>query len=148
MRNALKSVVNEMNLSLSRSAHSAIITEGNDHCGAIFDTDGNLVMQGDTDLPIFVGIIEFPCRTIVQGIRQVMDPKFWIVGRRDPKNSTRMPYCAPSFLLRGRNAATPKNFNNSTGRYFFAIPAANDCGNTLSRKTFCIYGKSSIYKYP
>ena len=66
VRNALKSVVNEMNLSLSRSAHSAIITEGNDHCGAIFDTDGNLVMQGDTDLPIFVGIIEFPCRTIVQ----------------------------------------------------------------------------------
>ncbi len=66
MRNALKSVVNEMNLSLSRSAHSAIITEGNDHCGAIFTADGNLVMQGDTDLPIFVGIIEFPCRNIVQ----------------------------------------------------------------------------------
>jgi len=66
LRNAFKSVVNEMNLVLSRSAYSAIITEGEDHCGAIFDAWGNLIMQGDTSLPIFIGIIEFPCKTIIK----------------------------------------------------------------------------------
>ncbi len=66
IKNALKSVVNEMNLVLSRSAYSPNITEGEDHCGAVFDAEGNLVMQGDTDLPIFIGIIEFPCKNIIE----------------------------------------------------------------------------------
>jgi len=66
IRNAFKSVVNEMNLALSRSAYSPNITEGEDHCAAVFDAKGNLVMQGDTDLPIFIGIIEFPCKTIIE----------------------------------------------------------------------------------
>lgn len=66
LRNAFKSVVNEMNAALSRSAYSPTITEGEDHCGALFDAQGNLIMQGDTDLPIFIGIIEFPCKAIVE----------------------------------------------------------------------------------
>ena len=55
-----------MNLALSRSAHTPCITEGEDHCAAVFDAQGNLIMQGDTDLPIFIGIIEFPCKAVVE----------------------------------------------------------------------------------
>jgi N-methylhydantoinase B len=48
-----------MNVSLFRSAFSPVITEGRDIGGALFDAEGRLVAQGDWDLAVFVGMLEF-----------------------------------------------------------------------------------------
>jgi N-methylhydantoinase B len=65
-RNAMASIVNEMNLALFRSAFSPVITEGRDIGGAIMDRHGRLVAQGDWDLAVFVGMLEFGHRAILQ----------------------------------------------------------------------------------
>jgi N-methylhydantoinase B len=66
VRNAFRSIVNEMNLALFRSAFSPVITEGRDIGGAIMDRRGQLVAQGDWDLAVFVGMLEFSHRAIVK----------------------------------------------------------------------------------
>jgi N-methylhydantoinase B len=63
---SLRALVNEMNLTMFRSAHSPVITEGRDIGGAVFDADGRLVAQGDWDLAVFVGMLEFSVRAIVE----------------------------------------------------------------------------------
>jgi N-methylhydantoinase B len=54
LTNAFKAVVNEMNLTMFRSAYSPVITEGRDIGGAVFDAQGRLVAQGEWDLAVFV----------------------------------------------------------------------------------------------
>jgi N-methylhydantoinase B len=61
---SLRALVNEMNLTMFRSAHSPVITEGRDIGGAVFGADGRLVAQGDWDLAVFVGMLEFSVRHI------------------------------------------------------------------------------------
>jgi N-methylhydantoinase B len=56
---SFKALVNEMNLAMFRSALSPVITEGRDIGGAVFDPNGRLVAQGDWDLAVFVGMLEF-----------------------------------------------------------------------------------------
>ena len=52
----LRAVCNEMALLVAKSAYSIAVAEGRDFAGAIYDRDGFLVAQGETDLPAFVGI--------------------------------------------------------------------------------------------
>jgi N-methylhydantoinase B len=66
LSNAFRSVVNEMNLTLFRSAYSPVITEGRDIGGAVFDKRGRLVAQGDWDLAVFVGMLEFSVQAILE----------------------------------------------------------------------------------
>jgi N-methylhydantoinase B len=65
VRSALGGIVNEMNLALFRSAYSPVITEGRDIGGAVMDKFGRLVAQGDWDLAVFVGMLEFSHRAIL-----------------------------------------------------------------------------------
>jgi len=66
IHNSFSSIVNEMNLALFRSAYSPVITEGRDIGGAVFDGRGRLVAQGDWDLAVFVGMLEFSLRDILE----------------------------------------------------------------------------------
>jgi N-methylhydantoinase B len=72
LSSAFRSVVNEMNLTLFRSAYSPVITEGRDIGGAVFDPVGRLVAQGDWDLAVFVGMLEFSVASIRERYR--IDP--------------------------------------------------------------------------
>ncbi|MGA2513689.1 MAG: hydantoinase B/oxoprolinase family protein [Candidatus Limnocylindrales bacterium] len=74
VRNAFGSIVNEMNLALFRSAFSPVITEGRDIGGAIMDRQGRLVAQGDWDLAVFVGMLEFSHRAILQDYAGDIEP--------------------------------------------------------------------------
>lgn len=65
-------LVNEMNLTLFHSALSPVITEGRDIGGAVFDADGRLVAQGDWDLAVFVGMLEFSVRHLIGSYRGTM----------------------------------------------------------------------------
>jgi N-methylhydantoinase B len=71
---SLRALVNEMNLTMFRSAHSPVITEGRDIGGAVFDADGHLVAQGDWDLAVFVGMLEFSVRHIRQHYGDTLRP--------------------------------------------------------------------------
>lgn len=71
---SFRSLVNEMNLTLFRSALSPVITEGRDIGGALFDRDGRLVAQGDWDLAVFVGMLEFSVTHIVRVYGAQMHP--------------------------------------------------------------------------
>jgi N-methylhydantoinase B len=71
---SFRSLVNEMNLTLFRSALSPVITEGRDIGGALFDRDGRLVAQGDWDLAVFVGMLEFSVTHIVRTYGAEMHP--------------------------------------------------------------------------
>jgi len=64
--NAFRNIVNEMNSTLFRSAASPVITEGRDIGGAVFDAEGRLVSQGDWDLAVFVGMLEYSCKAILE----------------------------------------------------------------------------------
>ena len=57
VRNFVISCAEDMNASLWRSAHSAIIYEGKDSAVALMDAEGNMLGQS-TGVPLFVGAIE------------------------------------------------------------------------------------------
>src|SRR6266508_4515209 len=74
LRNAFKSVVNEMNTIITRSAYSPIITEALDLSAAVFDAKGQLVAHGDFDLPVFIGNLEFTCKAVLQQFGNGLQP--------------------------------------------------------------------------
>ena len=57
VRNFVISCAEDMNASLWRSAHSAVIYEGRDSAVALLDTDGNMLGQS-TGVPLFIGAID------------------------------------------------------------------------------------------
>ena len=57
VRNFVISCAEDMNASLWRSAHSAVIYEGKDSAVALLDIDGNMLGQS-TGVPLFIGAID------------------------------------------------------------------------------------------
>ena len=65
----LQQVCDEMDLTFSRAAFSPVIAEANDRSDGIYDTtDGALIAQGSQGLPVFVGVMQFSTRTIIERI--------------------------------------------------------------------------------
>lgn len=56
IRNSLIAASNEMALVVQKTGYSPTITEGRDFSGTIYDASGNLVSQGEFDLPTFTGL--------------------------------------------------------------------------------------------
>ncbi len=66
----LSQVCAEMDLTFSRAAFSPIIAEANDRADGIYAADdGALIAQGATGLPVFVGVMQFSTRTIIERIK-------------------------------------------------------------------------------
>lgn len=66
LQSAFKSIADEMNINMFRSAYSSIITEGRDIGAALFDRNGNLIVQGESDLAVFVTMMQYSVRRIVE----------------------------------------------------------------------------------
>ncbi len=65
----LQQVCDEMDLTFSRAAFSPVIAEANDRSDGIYSaTDGSLIAQGSMGLPVFVGVMQFSTRTIIERI--------------------------------------------------------------------------------
>ena len=70
----LSQVCAEMDLTFSRAAFSPIIAEANDRADGIYAADdGALIAQGATGLPVFVGVMQFSTRTIIERIKSGED---------------------------------------------------------------------------
>ena len=66
----LQQVCDEMDLTFSRAAFSPVIAEADDRSDGIYSAeDGSLIAQGAKGLPVFVGVMQFSTRTLVQRIR-------------------------------------------------------------------------------
>jgi N-methylhydantoinase B len=65
----LQQVCDEMDLTFSRAAFSPVIAEADDRSDGIYSAeDGSLIAQGSKGLPVFVGVMQFSTRTILQRI--------------------------------------------------------------------------------
>ncbi len=65
----LQQVCDEMDLTFSRAAFSPVIAEADDRSDGIYSsTDGSLIAQGSRGLPVFVGVMQFSTRTILDRI--------------------------------------------------------------------------------
>ena len=66
---SLQQVCDEMDLTFSRAAFSPVIAEANDRSDGIYSaTDGSLIAQGSKGLPVFVGVMQFSTRKIIERI--------------------------------------------------------------------------------
>jgi N-methylhydantoinase B len=66
----LQQVCDEMDLTFSRAAFSPVIAEADDRSDGIYAAeDGSLIAQGSKGLPVFVGVMQFSTRTLIQRIR-------------------------------------------------------------------------------
>ena len=58
-----------MDLTFSRAAFSPVIAEANDRSDGIYSAvDGSLIAQGSQGLPVFVGVMQYSTRTIIEMI--------------------------------------------------------------------------------
>lgn len=65
----LQQVCDEMDLTFSRAAFSPVIAEADDRSDGIYSAeDGALIAQGSKGLPVFVGVMQFSTRTLVERI--------------------------------------------------------------------------------
>lgn len=66
---ALQQVCDEMDLTFSRAAFSPVIAEANDRSDGIYSAvDGSLIAQGSQGLPVFVGVMQYSTRTVIEMI--------------------------------------------------------------------------------
>ncbi|MBX3577530.1 MAG: hydantoinase B/oxoprolinase family protein [Rhizobiaceae bacterium] len=66
---ALQQVCDEMDLAFSRAAFSPVIAEANDRSDGVYSAvDGSLIAQGQGGLPVFVGVMQYSTRTIIEMI--------------------------------------------------------------------------------
>lgn len=65
----LQQACDEMDLTFSRAAFSPVIAEADDRSDGIYSAaDGSLIAQGSKGLPVFVGVMQFSTRTIIERI--------------------------------------------------------------------------------
>lgn len=66
----LQQVCDEMDLTFSRAAFSPVIAEADDRSDGIYSADdGSLIAQGSKGLPVFVGVMQFSTRALIQRIQ-------------------------------------------------------------------------------
>ncbi|MGD9913089.1 MAG: hydantoinase B/oxoprolinase family protein [Rhizobiaceae bacterium] len=66
---ALQQTCDEMDLTFSRAAFSPVIAEANDRSDGIYSAvDGSLIAQGAGGLPVFVGVMQYSTKTIIEMI--------------------------------------------------------------------------------
>jgi len=66
----LQQVCDEMDLAFSRAAFSPVIAEADDRSDGIYDAhDGALIAQGAGGLPVFVGVMQYSTRVLLERIR-------------------------------------------------------------------------------
>lgn len=72
---AFSALVNEMSISIEKSAYSLVITEGKDFSSALYTADGELVAQGDWDLPGQIGAMQFAMQSTIKYVgKDKFDP--------------------------------------------------------------------------
>ncbi len=81
VQNGLQQVASEMDLTFERAAFSPVISEGFDRSDGIYDKDnGEVIAQGELGLPIFVGVMQFTTRAVIEHAKDVRPGDIFIVN--------------------------------------------------------------------
>ena len=110
----LQQVCDEMDLTFSRAAFSPVIAEADDRSDGIYSaSDGSLIAQGSKGLPVFVGVMQFSTRTILERIAAgVTALRMANVGNVSTyvESILASSRCSP---IRAMISCVPSNFSNS-----------------------------------
>src|SRR5216684_158926 len=95
VQNGLQQVASEMDLTFERAAFSPVISEGFDRSDGIYARDnGDVIAQGELGLPIFVGVMQFTTRAVIDHVKAAAEPQrpgdIFIVND---------PYCGGTHLM-------------------------------------------------
>jgi N-methylhydantoinase B len=95
VQNGLQQVASEMDLTFERAAFSPVISEGFDRSDGIYARDnGEVIAQGELGLPIFVGVMQFTTRAVIDHVSAGAEPlrpgDIFIVND---------PYCGGTHLM-------------------------------------------------
>src|SRR4030088_2464446 len=72
VQNGLQQVASEMDLTFERAAFSPVISEGFDRSDGIYSREnGEVIAQGELGLPIFVGVMQFTTRAVIERRRDL-----------------------------------------------------------------------------
>lgn len=81
VQNGLQQVASEMDLTFERAAFSPVISEGFDRSDGIYHRDnGEVIAQGNLGLPIFVGVMQFTTRAVIEHTRDYRPGDIFIVN--------------------------------------------------------------------
>lgn len=73
VQNGLQQAVDEADLALERAAFSPVISEARDRSNGVYDrASGEVVAQGSTGLPIFVGTMQFAVQSVMRMRRDLV----------------------------------------------------------------------------
>src|SRR5262245_35980167 len=91
VQNGLQQIATEMDLTFERAAFSPVISEGFDRSDGIYAKDtGDVIAQGELGLPIFVGVMQFTTRAVIEHVREPRPGDIFIVND---------PYCGGTHLM-------------------------------------------------
>ncbi len=91
VQNGLQQVASEMDLTFERAAFSPVISEAFDRSDGIYDRDtGDVIAQGELGLPIFVGVMQFTTRAVIERAQDVVPGDVFLVND---------PYCGGTHLM-------------------------------------------------
>ena len=65
LHNGLQQICNEMDIAIERSSFCPIVSESRDRASGIYAVDGELISQGETGLPLFIGSMQFAVQAAV-----------------------------------------------------------------------------------
>ncbi|HTG09673.1 MAG TPA: hydantoinase B/oxoprolinase family protein, partial [Candidatus Eisenbacteria bacterium] len=75
VQNGLQQVASEMDLTFERAAFSPVISEGFDRSDGIYSREnGEVIAQGELGLPIFVGVMQFTTRAVIDHVKAAAEP--------------------------------------------------------------------------
>jgi N-methylhydantoinase B len=67
LQNAMRQIVDEMDMALEQAAFNPVVSEGRDRANGIFNRKtGEVIAQGDTGLPIFVGVMQYAVQSALE----------------------------------------------------------------------------------
>lgn len=77
VKGGLEQIAEEMDLTLKRAAFSPTISEGHDRANGFYDAKtGDVIVQGFTGLPIFIGVMQFTTQAIIREVaRRGLNPE-------------------------------------------------------------------------
>lgn len=91
MENALRQIVDEMDLALERAAFNPVMSQARDRANGIYHRlTGEVVAQGDTGLPIFVGVMQYAVQSALEAFPDLEEGDVVILND---------PYCGGTHLM-------------------------------------------------
>lgn len=91
VQNALRQIVDEMDMALEKAAFNPVMSEARDRANGIYHpVTGEVVAQGDTGVPIFLGVMQYAVQSVLKAYPNLEEGDVIILND---------PYCGGTHLM-------------------------------------------------